>query len=258
MAGLSWFRLDMEFFDDPKISALRSRLREPLADAYVARIYAYCYRHAKDRFDPAVASDTIEDAARWKGRRGTLFHALMAVEVLEREAGKVVVHGVKARLVDVVTQRGMDNERKRRWRAKLGKSLEGGNKVTRDETRDETRTSPVASASSPPSPYHSPSQYIDRSPSRDVERLGNLPAAGSNGSSAPAAPFSGSPALLSLPGGDAEAEAIVSLLPAKAADVAASLDVPRQAIEFALNELATKGVVQLRPGLVPIWERVAL
>ena len=136
MAGLPWFELDVDFHEDPKIRALASRLREPLADAYVARVYAYCYRHARDRFDPEVACETLEEAARWKGRRGTLFDALFAVSVLEREAGKVVVHGVAERLAPHLAKRQVDAERQRRRRHKVAESIGRPTVVTRDVTRD--------------------------------------------------------------------------------------------------------------------------
>ena len=110
MAGLTWFELDVDFHDDPKIKALCSRLRNPCADSYVSRLYAYCYKHATDRFPPESASDSIEDICRWKGRRGFLFDALFAVEVLERD-GKVVVHGVRDRLAPHIAKREADRIR---------------------------------------------------------------------------------------------------------------------------------------------------
>jgi hypothetical protein len=134
MAGLEWFELDVDFHDDPKIRALASRLRQPLADAYVSRLYAYAYKHATDRFDPSVASDTIEDACGWKGRRGVLFDALFAVEVLEREGGKVVVHGVAARLGPHLAHRQAATERQRRRRDKAAKFIGQDARVTRDVT----------------------------------------------------------------------------------------------------------------------------
>jgi hypothetical protein len=139
MAGLPWFELDVDFHEDPKVRALASRLREPLADAYVARVSAYCYRHARDRFDPEVAAETLEEAARWKGRRGVLFDALFAVDVLEREAGKVVVHGVRDRLAPHLAKRESDAERQRRRRNKAAAAIGRPPRVTPDVTRDVTQ-----------------------------------------------------------------------------------------------------------------------
>jgi hypothetical protein len=138
MAGLPWFELDVDFHESPKVRALATRLREPLADAYVARVYAYCYRHARDRFDPEVASETLEEAARWKGRRGVLFDALFAADILERVAGKVVVHGVEERLGPHLAKRLTDAERQRRRRSKATASIGRPPCVTPDVTRDVT------------------------------------------------------------------------------------------------------------------------
>lgn len=138
MAGLPWFQLDTDFADSPKVVALAARLREPLADAYVARLYAYCYRHARDRFDAEVAEETIEVAVRWRGRRGTLTDALHAVGVLEREAGKVVVHGVKERLAPHLAKRLADAARQRKHREAAPESRVSHAGVTVDVTRDVT------------------------------------------------------------------------------------------------------------------------
>lgn len=136
MPGLPWFELDTDFSESPKVRALAARLREPLADAYVARLYAYCYRHARDRFDAEVAAELIEEACRWRGRRGTLVDALHAVDVLEREAGKVVVHGVKDRLGPHLSKRLGDAERQKRRRDKVAESALRHAGVTRDITRE--------------------------------------------------------------------------------------------------------------------------
>jgi hypothetical protein len=143
MAGLDWFELDVDFHGDPKVRALASRLREPLADSYVSRLYAYCYKHAVDRFDPLAAAETIEEAVHWRGRRGVLFDALFAVEVLERDAGKVIVHGVAARLGPHLAHRDAAAARQRKRRDKAAKTLGRPDLVTapvpRDVPRDDAR-----------------------------------------------------------------------------------------------------------------------
>lgn len=111
MAGLPWFELDTDFSESPKVRALCARLREPLADAYVSRIYAYCYRHARDRFEVATAEEVIEEAARWKGKRGALLAALESVHVVDRDGSEVVVHGVADRLAPHLAKRTRDAER---------------------------------------------------------------------------------------------------------------------------------------------------
>jgi hypothetical protein len=98
MAGLSWFELDIDFHEHPKTRALQVAIGNPLAEAYVSRIWAYCYHHAVDRFEGAAASPTIEEAARWKGKAGRLVEALIAVGFLDRDGESLVAHGVKDRL----------------------------------------------------------------------------------------------------------------------------------------------------------------
>lgn len=139
MAGLPWFELDVDFADNPKVRELASRLREPLADAYVARLYAYCYRHAVDRFDPCHAATTIEEACRWKRRRGGLYDALFSTRFLERDAGKIVVHGVAERLGPHIAKRHSDAARQRKRRAKATDDIGRPPGVTRDVHRDDPR-----------------------------------------------------------------------------------------------------------------------
>lgn len=144
MAGLPWFPLDVDFHDSPKVCALSARLREPLADTYISRVYAYCYRYARDRFDPGDAPETIERAARWQGRRGVLFEALLAVGVLERDGERVVVHGIAERYAPHVARRTADAERQRRRRDSIARSYAPA------VTRDVTRTSRVTSRGQDP------------------------------------------------------------------------------------------------------------
>ena len=67
MAGLPWFELDVDFPESPKCLALAHRLKEPLAEAYLVRLWAYCYRHATDRFKGEAAPSAVEGVARWRG-----------------------------------------------------------------------------------------------------------------------------------------------------------------------------------------------
>lgn len=238
MPGLPWFELDTDFAENPKIRALASRLREPLADAYVARLYAYCYRQCIDRLEPDVAAETLEDAVRWKGRRGVLFDAWHAVGILEREAGKVVVHGVGERLAPHVASRVAAAERQRRRRQKVAKSPNMPSSVTPSVTRDVTGDVPVTSrpalsmslsVSSPCESRASASDETSTEPSQSSPtQKGNGP--------------------------DEEAQAVLRLLPAKAVDVATALGLPPGAVDVALEDFRRRGLVRLRGGLVPLWE----
>jgi hypothetical protein len=135
MAGLPWFELDTDYHDSPKAEALKSRLRNPEADAFPSRLYAYCYKHALDRFDPEVAQHVVEAAAKWRGRRGVLFDALFAVGVLERDGGKVVVHGVAERLAPHLAKREADRIRIAEKRDKAADALRQRADVAQESQR---------------------------------------------------------------------------------------------------------------------------
>lgn len=118
MAGLPWFELDVDMPDDPKCVNLGARLKNPLAFGYVVRLYAYCYRHATDSFSGPGAVCTIETAAGWRGRNGTL-HAALVAEGFIDPAGEesFTVHGVGKRLGPHLAKRERDAARARERRA---------------------------------------------------------------------------------------------------------------------------------------------
>jgi hypothetical protein len=118
MAGLAWFELDIDFSDHPKTVALAVALRNPLAEAYVSRLWAYCYRHALDRFTGLAAVATIEQATRWKGKTGHLVTALVDAGFLDREGEDLVAHGVADRLAPHLAKRERDSVAARERRAK--------------------------------------------------------------------------------------------------------------------------------------------
>lgn len=136
MAGLPWFELDVDFHEHPKARALQAALREPLADAYLARLWAYCYRHATDRFPEETAALVVEEAARWRGKAGALFAAMLKVGSLDRDGAEVVVHGVDERLGPHLDHRTKAAARQRKRRAGLAPSQPDARDVTRDVTRE--------------------------------------------------------------------------------------------------------------------------
>ncbi len=117
MAGLPWCELDVEFSEHPKVVVLQGRLREPLADAYVVRLWAYCYRYCTDRFSGDLAVDAVEAAGRWRGKRGVLADALLAARLIDRDGPDLLVHGVGERLAPHLAKRAKDAERQRERRA---------------------------------------------------------------------------------------------------------------------------------------------
>jgi len=136
MAGLPWFELDVDFSEHPKVLALCATLREPLADAYVARLWAYCYRQATDRLPGAAGPGMVELAARWRGRPGVLVAAMLEAGVLDRDGQDLVAHGVAERLEPHLAKRAHDAVRQQRRRHKAAAGLRRPLDVTRDEPRD--------------------------------------------------------------------------------------------------------------------------
>ncbi len=159
MAGLTWFELDVDFSEHPKTVALAVALKNPLAEAYVSRIWAYCYKNARDRFSGPAATATIEQAARWTGKPGHLVAALLQVGYLERthDNSVTIAHGVGERLGPHLAARAAAAERQRRRREKAARDLERHAGVTRDDPV----TSPVS---------HTPTrQRPDRDLTREAE-----------------------------------------------------------------------------------------
>jgi hypothetical protein len=146
MAGLTWFELDVDFHEHPKTLALQVALKNPLAETYVSRLWAYCYHHAIDRFSGPAAVATIERAANWRGRPGKLVTALVETRYLERGgADELVAHGVAERLGPHLAHREAAADRQRRRRADLdtkrGRTALRNASVTRDVTPPVTRES---------------------------------------------------------------------------------------------------------------------
>lgn len=123
MSGLPWFELDTNMPDDPKCLALAARLGEPLAEAYVVRLYAYCYRHATSRLRSA---NVVETSCGWRGDVRVLFDALLAEGFLDATPeGDFEVHGVMARLGPHLAKRERDRVRMAKRRLKATKGITG-------------------------------------------------------------------------------------------------------------------------------------
>lgn len=157
MAGLPWFELDVDMPDDPKVNGLAERLRQPLAGWYVVRLYAYCYRFARDAYEGPGASATIEKACGWKGKTGVLLSALESEGFIDREGERLVVHGVSERLAPHLAKRTRDAERMAERRANVARtSPRHSSDVAGDKDKDKDRdTSEITNVSDPP-PFSAP------------------------------------------------------------------------------------------------------
>lgn len=90
----SWCRYESEVTHHPKTWKLRTLLNEPLADAYLARIWAWTAACCPTGILPAdQASLTLESAAMWSGRAGRLFEALVTAGFVDLVQGLAMIHG---------------------------------------------------------------------------------------------------------------------------------------------------------------------
>lgn len=91
---MGWIRIDGGLTFHWKLIDLRTRLVEPLAEAYLQRLWLWCHDNAPDGvllgLDPATA---IETAMLWKGTAGVLTNALIESGFITRdESGALHVH----------------------------------------------------------------------------------------------------------------------------------------------------------------------
>jgi len=93
VSGLPWFKVYIAVPDHAKVVALMAALGEPLADAYVLRLWDYAARLAPSgRIEGKAAAFTLERAVRWTGASGALVEAMVDVGLLDREEEALTVH----------------------------------------------------------------------------------------------------------------------------------------------------------------------
>lgn len=91
MGALPWFKFHSAAPTNIKVQALRRRIG-PEADAYLYRLWAYCARDMPSGRFEGESADGLEMAVGWPGEQGALVAALVAVRLLDRDAGCLVVH----------------------------------------------------------------------------------------------------------------------------------------------------------------------
>ncbi len=88
-----WITVETDFPDHPKVSELCALLKEPLAEAYLVRIWCWAGRVAQDgSLRGASAGTSLEQAARWRGVSGELVAALVASGWLDRTPDGFCLH----------------------------------------------------------------------------------------------------------------------------------------------------------------------
>jgi hypothetical protein len=124
MAGLPWIELDTDMPEHPKALRMAVMLKEPLAFAYVVRLFCYCGRsNVEGLFEGTEAADTIEAVVGWKGKPGRFVEAALAVGHLDRTPHGFEVHGWLDRAGPHVAKRARDAERMRNRRAKASEGI---------------------------------------------------------------------------------------------------------------------------------------
>lgn len=114
--ALTWFELEVGYPTGPKAQALKALLRQPHADAYPVRLWAYCYMQEVARFEGPAAVGIIETAAGWRGAPGALVAALTSCGFLDTAGDAYEVHGVRRRLEEAWFRRDAAAKRQRKHR----------------------------------------------------------------------------------------------------------------------------------------------
>ena len=91
--SLPWFKVFTAVPDHAKVVALMAELDEPLADAYVLRLWDYAARLSPSgRVGGVRAGFVIERAVRWEGDSGALVAAMVTVGLLDVDGEDLVIH----------------------------------------------------------------------------------------------------------------------------------------------------------------------
>ncbi len=246
LGALPWIAVYTDHLRHPKCIELAAELGDPRAALHVAAVwYFFAERFAGGSMpDRSALVIALEAAALWPGEPGELVAAMVKVGLLDRRRRRLAVHDWDTYQSAHVERRARDRAYQRRRRAELKSSSrenEGAKPSKPPEPKEKARpdvvpTSPFASPSPSPSPSTSRTAASD---GRRSEPSQSTPPLKGNGLDV---------------GDDAEAQAILRLLPAKAVDVAAALDLPRGAVDTALEDFRRRGLVRLSGGLTPRWE----
>jgi hypothetical protein len=119
MAGLPWIPLATDFPDSRKALALGVALSDPLAWAYVVRLWTWCAKNAADgRIEGPDSVAVLEHAACWKGSPGAFAEAasLPHVRLLDITERGFAIHDWHEHCGAHVEKREKDRERMKRAR----------------------------------------------------------------------------------------------------------------------------------------------
>ncbi|MBK7865251.1 MAG: conserved phage C-terminal domain-containing protein [Archangiaceae bacterium] len=145
--GYSWFRVDGGFALHPKTLALCDALNEPLADAYILRLWSWVHCYAPTGHIPSRVTGQIESAVRWRGAPGQLIKACTEVGWLEPVSDGFLVHDWHDYQAVFAQKAKKDAAKKRqRRRRAVTPAVTPPSRVTAPPTRrDETRRDETSS-----------------------------------------------------------------------------------------------------------------
>ncbi len=144
-----WVRLDFDFASHRKALALCGELGDPLADAYMARLWAWAGQGSVEgEVIGAHADMMIEVAVRWSGPRGALVRVMVDLGILDLVPGGFRVHGFWEANGAQLEKSFKDIERKRAAKALAdGLRPQPRARTARDKRAPDARTASVSSAS---------------------------------------------------------------------------------------------------------------
>lgn len=138
--GYSWYRTDSAYHRHPKMLALKVELDEPLADAYVSRLWSWTQVYAPSGRFSAALIDGLESELGWTGSKGSLAAALEKTGWLERSGEAICVHDWPDFQGYLVKKSKKDADKKRKRRDR--ESARTAQSVRSDGAAPSPRTAP--------------------------------------------------------------------------------------------------------------------
>lgn len=116
----SWFRVEAALVDHPKAMRLAAKLEEPLAIAYLLKLWSWVHRYAPSGEFSAELTPQVEAYLGWRGIPGKLLSVATEVGLLDLDGGTFCVHDWPEFQGALVDKSNKDKELKRKRRAIRG------------------------------------------------------------------------------------------------------------------------------------------
>jgi hypothetical protein len=144
---MSWFRVDADLVDHPKVFRLAELLNDPLSGWYYVRLLAWTSRYAARGRPRDGARTAIEHACGWRGEPGALLAAFVQVGLVDELEGQedgatLEVHDWWEIQRQYVVKAEKDAERKRNERSRRAAVTRSGAVTSRGQSTDGHADSP--------------------------------------------------------------------------------------------------------------------